>query len=187
MPVLHIKGNNHACLSFPSSGRECRSCRDYRALRRFRIRRPRGRHRTERLQLVGLHREGHDPELRKAVRHSRASTTTTTATTRCRRNCSQEVRVTTSSCRRRTTWRKQIQAGMLSEARQVEMPNLKNLDPVLMKMIADADPGNAIRRALGVRHRRYRLQRAGRAESARRQRAGGQLGAACSIRRTCRN
>ncbi|MFL9874632.1 polyamine ABC transporter substrate-binding protein [Paraburkholderia megapolitana] len=37
---------------------------------------------------------------------------------------------------------KQIQAGVYQKLDKAQMPNLKNLDPVLMKMIADADPGN---------------------------------------------
>jgi len=37
---------------------------------------------------------------------------------------------------------KQIQAGVYQKIDKAQMPNLKNLNPVLMKMIADADPGN---------------------------------------------
>ncbi|WP_118180279.1 polyamine ABC transporter substrate-binding protein [Paraburkholderia phosphatilytica] len=37
---------------------------------------------------------------------------------------------------------KQIQAGVYQKLNKAELPNLSNLDPVLMKMIADADPGN---------------------------------------------
>ncbi|MBN3762556.1 polyamine ABC transporter substrate-binding protein [Burkholderia sp. Ac-20365] len=37
---------------------------------------------------------------------------------------------------------KQIQAGVYQKLDKSQMPNLKNLDPTLMKMIADADPGN---------------------------------------------
>ncbi|WGS50586.1 polyamine ABC transporter substrate-binding protein [Paraburkholderia sp. D15] len=36
---------------------------------------------------------------------------------------------------------RQIQAGMLLKLDKSQLPNLKNLDPTLMKMIADADPG----------------------------------------------
>jgi putrescine transport system substrate-binding protein len=37
---------------------------------------------------------------------------------------------------------KQIQAGVYQKLDKSKLPNLTNLDPVLMKMIADADPGN---------------------------------------------
>ncbi|MFM0733136.1 polyamine ABC transporter substrate-binding protein [Paraburkholderia sediminicola] len=37
---------------------------------------------------------------------------------------------------------KQIQAGIYQKLDKARMPNLANLDPVLMKKIADADPGN---------------------------------------------
>ncbi|CAN0623944.1 putrescine ABC transporter periplasmic binding protein [Burkholderia multivorans] len=37
---------------------------------------------------------------------------------------------------------KQIQAGVYQKLDKSKLPNLSNLDPVLMKMIADADPGN---------------------------------------------
>ncbi|MFM0058803.1 polyamine ABC transporter substrate-binding protein [Paraburkholderia phytofirmans] len=37
---------------------------------------------------------------------------------------------------------KQIQAGVYQKLDKSKLPNLANLDPVLMKMIADADPGN---------------------------------------------
>jgi putrescine transport system substrate-binding protein len=37
---------------------------------------------------------------------------------------------------------KQIQAGVYQKLDKSKIPNLANLDPVLMKMIADADPGN---------------------------------------------
>ncbi|HEX7910883.1 MAG TPA: polyamine ABC transporter substrate-binding protein [Paraburkholderia sp.] len=36
---------------------------------------------------------------------------------------------------------RQIQAGILQKLDKSQIPNLKNLDPVLMKMVADADPG----------------------------------------------
>ncbi|MEK2603771.1 polyamine ABC transporter substrate-binding protein [Burkholderia arboris] len=36
---------------------------------------------------------------------------------------------------------RQIQAGMLQKLDKSKIPNLKHLDPVLMKMIADVDPG----------------------------------------------
>jgi putrescine transport system substrate-binding protein len=36
---------------------------------------------------------------------------------------------------------RQIQAGILQKLDKSQIPNLKNLDPALMKMIADADPG----------------------------------------------
>ncbi|ONZ86300.1 extracellular solute-binding protein, partial [Burkholderia cenocepacia] len=37
---------------------------------------------------------------------------------------------------------KQIQAGVYQKLDKSKIPNLANLDPLLMKMIADADPGN---------------------------------------------
>ncbi|GLU32711.1 polyamine ABC transporter substrate-binding protein [Trinickia caryophylli] len=37
---------------------------------------------------------------------------------------------------------KQIQAGIYQKLDKAKMPNLANLDPALMKQIADADPGN---------------------------------------------
>src|ERR1700689_957768 len=37
---------------------------------------------------------------------------------------------------------KQIQAGVYQKLDKSKLPNLSNLDPVLMKMITDADPGN---------------------------------------------
>ena len=37
---------------------------------------------------------------------------------------------------------RQIEAGVYQKLDKSKMPNLANLDPVLMKMIADADPGN---------------------------------------------
>ncbi|MCA8314169.1 polyamine ABC transporter substrate-binding protein [Burkholderia multivorans] len=37
---------------------------------------------------------------------------------------------------------KQIQAGVYQKLDKSKLPNLANLDPVLMKMISDADPGN---------------------------------------------
>jgi putrescine transport system substrate-binding protein len=37
---------------------------------------------------------------------------------------------------------KQIQAGVYQKLDKSKLPNLTNLDPVLMKMITDADPGN---------------------------------------------
>jgi putrescine transport system substrate-binding protein len=37
---------------------------------------------------------------------------------------------------------KQIQAGVYQKLDKSKLPNLANLDPVLMKMITDADPGN---------------------------------------------
>ncbi|TKC92433.1 polyamine ABC transporter substrate-binding protein [Trinickia terrae] len=37
---------------------------------------------------------------------------------------------------------KQIQAGVYQKLDKSKLPNLANLDPTLMKMIADADPGN---------------------------------------------
>ncbi|MGU7771319.1 polyamine ABC transporter substrate-binding protein [Burkholderia sp. MR1-5-21] len=37
---------------------------------------------------------------------------------------------------------KQIQAGVYQKLDKSKLPNLANLDPLLMKMIADADPGN---------------------------------------------
>jgi putrescine transport system substrate-binding protein len=51
---------------------------------------------------------------------------------------------------------KQIQAGVYQKLDKSQMPNLKNLDPTL-------------RRAVGLRHGRHWLQRAGRAESTRRE------------------
>lgn len=38
---------------------------------------------------------------------------------------------------------KQIQAGVYQKLDKSKLPNLANLDPVLMKMVAGADPGNA--------------------------------------------
>jgi putrescine transport system substrate-binding protein len=37
---------------------------------------------------------------------------------------------------------KQIQAGVYQKLDKAQIPNLKNLDPTLMKLITDADPGN---------------------------------------------
>ncbi len=37
---------------------------------------------------------------------------------------------------------KQIQAGVYQKLDKSKLPNLANLDPLLMKMISDADPGN---------------------------------------------
>nr|WP_279635237.1 extracellular solute-binding protein [Paraburkholderia lacunae] len=37
---------------------------------------------------------------------------------------------------------RQIEAGVYQKIDKSKMPNLANLDPALMKMIADADPGN---------------------------------------------
>ena len=71
---------------------------------------------------------------------------------------------------------KQIQAGVYQKLDKSKLPNLANLDPLLMKMISDADPGNQYG-VLGVRHGRHRLQRAGGEEGPRRQGAGRQLGA----------
>ena len=73
---------------------------------------------------------------------------------------------------------RQIQAGVYQKLDKSKIPNLANLDPVLMKMMATGRSGQPVRRAVGVGHDGCRLQRRGRQEAAWRQGADRQLGAA---------